>query len=99
MARTDFHRKTLRPSANGYVLYFLKKGDMGAMATGKKEINLLELFEKHAATKTEAKRVYGLVEKYDLMALDMNNLLAIKGMGRKAALLVMEVACDLKGKK
>ena len=68
------------------------------MAIEKKEINLLELFEKHA-TKTEAKRVYGLIEKYDMMALDVNNLLAIKGMGRKAALLVMEVACDLKGKK
>lgn len=69
------------------------------MAAEKKEINLLELFEKHATSKNEAKRVYGLIEKYDMMALDMNNLLAIKGMGRKAALLVMEVACDLKGKK
>lgn len=64
-----------------------------------KDVSLLELFEKHAATKSEAKRVYGLVEKYDICALDMHTLFGIKGMGRKAALLVVEVAADIKGKK
>ena len=60
---------------------------------------ILELFEIHAASKSEAKRVYHLVEGYDLLALDLNTLFAIKGMGRKAALLCVEVAADLKGKK
>ncbi len=69
------------------------------MAKEKVQPTLMELFEKHAVTKSEAKRVYGLVEKYDLLALDMNSLFSIKGMGRKAALLIVEVAADLKGKK
>lgn len=69
------------------------------MATEKKEISLLELFEKHATSKSEAKRVYALIAQYDVLALDLGTLFAIKGMGRKAALLVTEVAADLKGKK
>lgn len=68
------------------------------MATEKKEINVLDLFVKHAASETEAKRVYKLVGD-DFMKLSFDKLLKIKGMGRKGLLLVAEVAADLAGKK
>lgn len=68
------------------------------MAFEKKEITLTERFEKHAATKQEAARVRMLVSDYDILHMTFDELLSIKGMGRKGALLVMEVACDLKGK-
>ena len=60
---------------------------------------LLELFEKHAASANEAKRVYRLVEGHDLLSMSLEELLSLKGVGRKAALLIIEVVCDLKGKK
>ena len=60
---------------------------------------VLELFEAHAASKSEAKRVYNLVSKYDLLSLNLDTLLSIKGLGRRAALLCVEVAADLKKKK
>lgn len=69
------------------------------MKKEKKELTLLERFELHAATKSEAKRVYGLIENYAIMGMNFSDLMAIKGMGRKGALLVMEVVCDLAGKK
>ena len=69
------------------------------MAKEKKELTLLERFELHASTKSEAKRVYGLIEDYAIMGMNFSDLMAIKGMGRKGALLVMEVVCDLAGKK
>jgi len=65
----------------------------------KKELTLLERFEKYAATKSEAKRIYNLVDGQPFMEMTIMDLLAVKGMGRKGALLVMEVACDLAGKK
>lgn len=69
------------------------------MAFEKKEYTLLERFEQHAASKSEAKRVYGLIPEDAIMDLTLGDLMAIKGMGRKGALLVMEVVCDLAGKK
>ena len=63
------------------------------------EETLLQLFEKHAATPQEAKRVFSLVKNTELDFWEIGELLALKGMGRKSALLVMEVACDLAGKK
>lgn len=68
------------------------------MAT-KKELTLLERFEKHASTKAFAKKVYKLVAATDFCSMSVNQLLTIPGMGRKAALLVVEVACDLNGVK
>lgn len=64
----------------------------------KKEITLTDLFEKHAVTKQEAARVRMLVYDYDILRMTFDELLSIKGMGRKGALLVAQVACDLKGK-
>ena len=63
------------------------------------ENTMLELFEKHAASKTEAKRVFNLVKNTELVNWRIEDLLSLKGMGRKGALLCMEVACDLVGKK
>lgn len=63
------------------------------------ENTMLELFEKHATSKTEAKRVYNLVKNTELVNWRIEDLLSLKGMGRKGALLCMEVACDLQGKK
>lgn len=63
------------------------------------ETTLLELFKKHASTPQEAQRVYALVKGTELDVWEIGELLGLKGMGRKGALLVMEVACDLWGKK
>lgn len=63
------------------------------------EGTMLELFKKHAASKSEAKRVYNLVKNTELVNWRIEDLLSLKGMGRKGALLCMEVACDLQGKK
>jgi len=68
------------------------------MAT-KIEPTLLERFEKHASSKTFAKKVYNLVEGKDICNMSISKILAIPGMGRKAALLVAEVVCDLNGVK
>ena len=40
-----------------------------------------------------------LVKDYSLLDLTFDELLRIPGIGRKAALLIMQVACDLYGKK
>lgn len=63
------------------------------------ENTMLELFEKHAPTKTEAKRVYNLVKNTELVNWRIEDLLSLKGMGRWGAILCMQVACDLVGKK
>lgn len=57
------------------------------------------LFVKHAKSKAEATRVFSLLPDKYILDLSMGELLEIKGIGRKAALLVMEVAADLAGKK
>lgn len=63
------------------------------------ENTMLELFKKHAVSESEAKRVYNLVKNTELVNWRIEDLLSLKGMGRKGALLCMEVACDLQGKK
>ena len=63
------------------------------------EISLFELFLKHAATKSEARRVFNLVKNTELVNWRIEDLLSLKGMGRQGALLCMQVACDLVGKK
>lgn len=68
------------------------------MVPEKKELTLLERFEKHAKTKSEAKRIYNLVKDQDVMHMTLEQLLYLKGIGRKALLLVMEVAADIAGK-
>ena len=60
---------------------------------------LLELLEKHATTKAEAKRVFNIVKHTELDFWEIGELLAMDGIGRKSALLIMEVACDLHGMK
>lgn len=69
------------------------------MATEKKEITLLERFEKYAPTKSVAKKVYNLVKDVDFTRMNLQSLFEIKGMGRAAVLLVVEVAADMAGKK
>lgn len=71
------------------------------MAT-KKEITLEERFMMNATTPTAGKTVYNKLVKAnvkDFTKLSLEQILAIPGMGRQAARLVMEVACDLAGKK
>lgn len=62
------------------------------------KLTLLERFGKHAKTKSEAKRVYNLVKDEPFMEMTMTQLLYIRGIGRKALILVMEVAADIAGK-
>ena len=63
------------------------------------ENTMLELFEKHASSRAEARRVYDLVKHTELDVWEIGELMSLKGVGRKSALLIMEVACDLWGKK
>lgn len=65
----------------------------------KKELTMEERYLKYASSKSEAKRVMKLMEGHALLDMTLNELLQIPGIGRKAALLVMQVACDLNGKK
>lgn len=60
---------------------------------------VFELFLEHAKSKAEATRVFSLLPDKYILDLSMRELLSIKGIGRKAAHLVMEVAADLAGKK
>lgn len=60
---------------------------------------VFELFLEHAKSKAEAARVFSLLPDKYILDLSMRELLSIKGIGRKAALLVMEVAADLAGKR
>ncbi len=65
----------------------------------KKELTLEERYLKYASSKSEAKRVMKLMEGHSLLDTTLDELLRIPGIGRKAALLIMQVACDLHGKK
>jgi len=67
--------------------------------TEKKEMTLEERYLKYASSKSEAKRVMKLMEGHSLLGTTLDELLHIPGMGRKTALLIMQVACDLYGKK
>lgn len=68
------------------------------MAT-KTELTLMDRLEKHGAPKHVAARIDALLDGKDFLKMSITDLLHIPGMGRKNALLVMEVACDLAGKK
>lgn len=71
------------------------------MAT-KKEITLEERFMQNAVTPTVGKTVYNKLVKAkvdNFMHMSLEQLLAIPGIGRSAAILIMDVACDLAGKK
>ena len=59
----------------------------------------LEMLEKHTDSKPFAKKVFKMVEFMSIESTSLADLLKIPGMGRKGALLVMEAACDLAGKK
>ena len=67
----------------------------------KKEMTLLERFEKFAASKSEAKRVYNLVSKVlddDFSAFEMNSLYVFahqKGVGANALRLIAEVQINI----
>lgn len=66
----------------------------------KKELTMLERFELHAASKSEAKRVYNLFSAHPgMMDMSMEKLCAIPGIGRKSMHLILEVVMDLAGKK
>lgn len=65
----------------------------------KVEPTLAERIAKHTATPAEAKRLCKLLEGKGFMDLTLEQLLTIPGMGRKGALVVIQVACDIKGKK
>lgn len=70
--------------------------------TTKKEITLEECFMNKAVTPTFGKTVYNKLQKAGvkyLTTLTLDQVLAIPGIGRQAALLIMDVACDLAGKK
>lgn len=60
---------------------------------------MLDRFKQHTKTPIFAVKVHNLVEGKDICAMTFEELLSIHGMGRKGALLCMEVACDLMGKK
>lgn len=72
------------------------------MAT-KKEISIEERFVNRAVTPSFGKTVFGKLVKAEedgtFMYCTLDQLLAIPGIGRQAALLIMDVACDLAGKK
>ena len=65
------------------------------------KISLLERFEKFAASKSEAKRVFNLAEKAldgDMSAFEHNSLsvfAASKGFGAKALMLIAQVQIDI----
>lgn len=69
----------------------------------KKEVTMLERFQKYAATKSEGTRVYNALKKFydkdelvpgDFEMVSVAFLLRIKGISRKAAKVVIDVAAD-----
>lgn len=64
----------------------------------KTEITLQDRFEKYC-TPLNAKTILKLIDGKDIMKLKLSDLLAIPGMGRNRAMVVMSVACDIAGKK
>ena len=59
-------------------------------------LTLEERFQKHARTKGEASRVYSRIKDYNFMNMTLNDLLSIPNVGRKAMMLIVEVAVELK---
>ena len=72
------------------------------MAT-KIQPNVEELFSEKAPRGNYGKKVYNLLKKElgdkSFTKLTVEELLNVKGLGRKGALLAIEVAADLAGKK
>lgn len=71
--------------------------------TEKKELTMLERFQKYAATKSEGTRVYNVLKKWfdkdeltiqDFEMVSVGFLLSIKGISRKAAKVVIDVVAD-----
>jgi len=66
-----------------------------------KEPDLEALFVKHASTPQVGKKIYKTLSAHGgrefLMGLSLDDL--TKLVGRKGAILAVEVACDLAGKK
>lgn len=71
--------------------------------TEKKELTMLERFQKYAPTKSEGTRVYNILLRwfskdeivpFDFETLSVGFLLKIKGISRKAAKVVIDVAAD-----
>jgi len=70
--------------------------------TPKKPLTLEERFMKEAVTPAVGKTVYNKLVKAkvdNFMHMSLEQLLAIPGIGRQAAILIMCVACDLAGKR
>jgi len=75
-----------------------------------KKYSIYDRFLKHAVDKSQATRVYRCLvaetlphkdelDTDDILHLTLFNLLNTPGIGRKGALLVIEVAADLNGEK
>ncbi len=71
--------------------------------TEKKELTMLERFQKYAATKSEGTRVYNVLKRWfckdelavqDFEMVSVGFLLKIKGISRKAAKVVIDVVAD-----
>lgn len=71
----------------------------------KKELNIQELIEKYAATPSVAKTIWNKLEKFGatdkkaLMDLTVNELVCGFGFGRSSLEVMIQVLCDLAGKK
>lgn len=69
--------------------------------TNKKKELTLEMFEKYTDS-ISAKQLWNLLFVKNSVCLEstsLTDLLAIPGMGRQRALIVMQVSCDIAGKK
>ena len=71
----------------------------------KKELNIQELIEKYSATPSVAKTIWNKLEKFGvtdkkaLMDLTVNELVCGFGFGRASLEVMIQVLCDLAGKK
>ena len=74
------------------------------------EVGILDALKKHAASKADATRIYNLLEREvtqfgcdlswkDILSFDLSELIAIRGLGRKALKVIVEAACDYKKMK
>jgi len=66
------------------------------MANPNPPLTLEERFQKHARSKGEASRVYSRIKDCDFMNMTLNDLLSIPNIGKKAMMLIVEVAAELK---
>lgn len=66
--------------------------------TEKVVVDVEALFVEKAPRGNFGKKVFKLLPE-NFMAMTLEDLLKVPGLGRKGAMLAMEVACDLAGKK